>query len=50
LKDETGLEKMGRYILRAFFSEERIDYLEEPSKVVCRAKEPAEEKVFGALE
>jgi hypothetical protein len=39
-----------RYIIRASFSQERMQYLEEPSKVVYRAKDGTEEKVFDALE
>ena len=44
------MENLARYIIRASFSQERIQYLAEPSKVVYRAKGGTEEKVFDALE
>ena len=33
-QDETGMENLARYIIRASFSQERMQYLAEPSKVV----------------
>jgi hypothetical protein len=50
LKDETAIENLARYIIRASFSQERMKDLEEPSKVVYRAKDGTGEKVFDALE
>ena len=44
------MENLARYIIRASFSQERMQYLAEPSKVVYRAKDGTEEKVFDALE
>jgi hypothetical protein len=44
------MENLARYILRASFSQERMQYLAEPSKVVYRAKDGKGEKVFDALE
>ena len=44
------MENLARYIIRASFSQERMQYLPEPSKVVYRAKDGSEEKVFDALE
>jgi hypothetical protein len=47
-QDETAMENLARYIIRAFFSQERMQYLAEPSKVVYRAKDGTEGKVFDA--
>jgi hypothetical protein len=44
------MENLARYIIRASFSQERMQYLAEPSKVVYRAKDGTGEKVFDALE
>jgi len=49
-QDETAMENLARYIIRASFSQERMQYLAEPAKVVYRAKDGTEEKVFDALE
>jgi len=56
-RDETAMENLARYIsqsrvydIRASFSQERMQYLPEPSKVVYRAKDGSGEKVFDALE
>jgi hypothetical protein len=49
-QDETAMENLARYILRASFSQERMQYLAESSKVVYRAKDGSEEKVFDVLE
>jgi hypothetical protein len=48
-QDETAMENLARYIIRASFSQERMQYLAEPSKVVYRAKEGTEEKVLDPL-
>jgi len=42
------MENLARYILRASFFQERMQDLAEPSKVVYRAKDGTEEKVFDA--
>jgi hypothetical protein len=47
-QDETGMKNLARYIIRASFSQERMQYLAEPSKVVYRAKDGTDEKVFDA--
>ena len=47
-QDETAMENLARYIIRASFSQERMQYLAEPSKVVYRAKDGIEQKVFDA--
>ena len=47
-KDETAMENLARSIIRASFSQERMQYLAEPSKVVYQSKDGTEEKVFDA--
>jgi len=49
-QDETAMENLARYLIRASFSQERMQYLPEPSKVIYWAKDGTEEKVFDALE
>ena len=44
------MENLARYIILASFSQERTQYLPEPSKVGYRAKDGTEEKVFDAVE
>ncbi len=43
-------KNLARYIIRASFFQERMQYFLGPSKVVYRAKDRTEEKVFDALE
>ncbi len=47
---EDAIENLARYIIRASFSQERMTYLPEESKVVYRSKDGKEEKTFDALE
>ena len=47
---EESMETLARYIIRASFSQERMTYIPEESKVVYRSKDAKEEKVFDALE
>ena len=49
-QDETVMETLARYIIRASSSQERMQYLAEPSMVVYRVKDGTGEKVFDALE
>lgn len=44
------MENLGRYIIRASFSQERMTYIPDQSKVVYRSKDDKEEKTFDALE
>lgn len=44
------MENLGRYIIRASFSQERMTYVPEESQVIYRSKDGKEEKVFDALE
>jgi len=44
------LEKLARYIIRASFSQERMQYLDQEAKVVYTSKDGKSTKVFDALE
>ena len=48
--DEKAMENLARYIIRASFSQERMTYIPEESKVVYHSKDGKSEKVFDALE
>ena len=48
--EEEGMEHLARYIIRASFSQERMTYLSEESKVTYCSKDGKQEKVFDALE
>jgi len=48
--DEESMENLARYIVRASFSQERMTYFPEDSKVVYRSKDGKEEKIFDAIE
>jgi hypothetical protein len=39
LADETAMENPARYIIRASFSQERMTYLQDESKVVYQSKD-----------
>ena len=44
------MEHWARYIIRASFSQERMTYLSEETKVTYWSKDGKQEKVFDALE
>jgi hypothetical protein len=44
------MENLARYIIRASFSQERMTYLQEESKVLHQSKDGKMEKTFDALE
>ena len=44
------MENLARYIIRASFSQERMTYIREESKVVYQSKDGKERKTFDALE
>jgi hypothetical protein len=44
------MENLARYIIRASFSQERMTYLPEESRILYRSKDHQREKVFDALE
>ena len=48
--EEDAMENLARYIIRASFSQERMTYSHEDSKVVYRSKDGKEEKIFDAIE
>ena len=48
--DDTAMENLARYIIRASFSQERMSYLEKEGTVVYRAKNGKDPKTFPALE
>ena len=48
--DETAMENLARYIIRASFSQERMTYLDQEGKVVYMAKDGGTKKAFPSLE
>ena len=48
--DETAMENLARYIIRASFSQERMTYLQQTARVEYRSKDGSKTKVFDALE
>jgi len=48
--DEEAMENLARYIIRASFSQERMTYISEESKVVYKSKDAKDEKTFDSLE
>ncbi len=48
--DDTAMENMARYIIRASFSQERMQYLDQEGKVVYTAKAGKSQKIFSAME
>jgi hypothetical protein len=48
--DEEAMERIARYIIRASFSQERMTYIADESKVVYRSKDGKSLKSFDALE
>jgi hypothetical protein len=48
--DEKAMENPAQYVVRASFSQERMNYIPKESKVVYRSKDWKSEKTFDALE
>jgi hypothetical protein len=48
--DETSMENLARYIIRASISQERMTYLDQEGKVVYTSKDGTSSKEFDALE
>ena len=48
--DETAMENLARYIIRASFSQVRMKYLDQDGKVIYTAKDNKTSKCFPALE
>ena len=49
-RQEKSMETLARYIIRASFSQERMNYYRETGHVEYRSKDGKETKVFDALE
>ena len=49
-RQETAMENLARYIIRASFSQERLDYDAPSATVVYRSKDGSRQKSFDALE
>jgi len=49
-KDETAIENLARYIIRASFSQERMRYLEKEGAVIYSSKDGRTSKTFPALD
>ena len=47
---EEAMENLARYIIRASFSQERMTYIPDESKVIYQSKDGKDEKVFDPLE
>jgi len=47
---EEAMENLARYVVRASFSQERMTYIPEESKVLYRSKDGKKENRFDALE
>ena len=48
--NEEAMENLARYIIRASFSQERMTYIPEETKVIYQSKDGKDEKVFEPLE
>ena len=48
--DDTAIENLARYIIRASFSQERMKYLDQEGEVIYSAKGRKTNKVFPAME
>ncbi len=48
--EEEAIENLARYIIRASFSQERMTYIPEQSRIIYQSKDGKEQKVFDALE
>jgi len=49
-REEGAMENLARYIIRASFSQERMTYIPEESKVIYRSKDDKKDREFDALE
>jgi hypothetical protein len=49
-RDTTSMENLARYIIRASFSQERLSYLSESSRVIYKSKDGNGTKEFNALD
>lgn len=44
--NDQAMENLARYIIRAFFSQEKMTYVRDESKVIYRFKDGKEKKTF----
>ena len=49
-RHEKSMENLARYIIRASFSQERMTYVRQQSKVVYESKDGKSNKTFSAVE
>ena len=49
-RDEEAIENLARYIIRASFSQERMTYFPEESKVIYQSKDGKDQRTFEPLE
>jgi len=49
-RDTTSMENLSRYIIRASFSTERLNYISESSRVIYKSKTGNNSKEFDALD
>jgi hypothetical protein len=45
-RKEDAMENLARYIIRASFSQERMTYIREASKVTYKSKDSRQQKAF----
>jgi hypothetical protein len=45
-KDDTAMENLARYIIRASFSQERMTYLDQEGKVIDTSKDCRTHRIF----
>ena len=48
--DEKAMENLARYIILASFSQERMKYIRDKSKVIYQSKDGKAEKIFDSLQ
>ena len=49
-RETKSIENLARYIIRASFSQERLNYIREDSKVIYKSKKESETKEFDSLD
>ena len=49
-RDTKSMENLARYIIRASFSQERLNYISEASKVIYKSKNGSDTKEFEAVD
>lgn len=49
-KEARSMENLARYIIRASFSQERLSYISEASKVIYKSKNGNDNKEFAAVD